>query len=64
MKLRLLALVWVVGTQDHIYRRGSAYAFDDAPANVNKKYLVVNSDYLNTPRDGAEEIIKGLRRFE
>jgi predicted alpha/beta-hydrolase family hydrolase len=58
------ALLWVIGTQDRLYNRGSAYAFDRAPANVNNKYLVVNSDHMDTPKDAAEEIVKWLRRFE
>jgi pimeloyl-ACP methyl ester carboxylesterase len=58
------ALLWVIGTQDRLYKGGSSYAFEKAPANVNNKYLVVNSDHMDTPKDAAEEIVKWLRRFE
>jgi dienelactone hydrolase len=58
------ALLWIIGIQDRLYKEGPAYAFDKAPANVNNKYLVVNSDHIDTPKDAAEEIAKWLRRFE
>jgi len=58
------ALLWVIGTQDRLYKRGSAYAFDKVPANANNKYLVVNSDHMDTPKDAAEEIVKWLKHFE
>jgi dienelactone hydrolase len=58
------ALLWVIGTQDRLYKKGSAYGFDNVPANVNNKYLVVNSDHMDTPKDAAEEIVKWLKHFE
>jgi pimeloyl-ACP methyl ester carboxylesterase len=58
------ALFLAVGTQDRIFKEGSAYIFDRAPANVNNKYFVVNSDHLDTPKDAAEEIVTWLKRFE
>jgi hypothetical protein len=54
----------VIGTQDRLYKRGSAYAFDKVPANANNKYLVVNSDHMDTPKDAAEEVVKWLKHFE
>jgi dienelactone hydrolase len=59
------ALLWVVGTRDRlVYERGQSYAFDKAPSNPNNKYLVVESDHLNTPRDASAEIIKWLKAFK
>lgn len=58
------ALLWVIGTKDKMYERGQIYAFDKAPSNPNNKYLVVNSDHLNTPRDASGEIIKWLKAFK
>lgn len=58
------ALLWVIGTKDKMYERGQAYAFDKAPSNPNNKYLVVNSDHLNTPNDASGEIIKWLKAFK
>jgi predicted esterase len=58
------AFLWVIGTQDRLYKRGSAYAFDKVPANANNKYLVVNSDHMDTPKDAAEEVVKWLKHFE
>jgi predicted esterase len=58
------AFLWVIATQDRLYKQGSAYGFDKVPANVNNKYLVVNSDHADTPKDAAEEIVKWLKHFE
>jgi predicted alpha/beta-hydrolase family hydrolase len=58
------ALLWVIGTRDPLYKRGTAYVFDMAPANMNNKYLVVNSDHADTPKDAAGEIVNWLKRFE
>lgn len=57
-------LLWVVGKADAMANRGPAYAFDRAPPNPQSKYLVVNSDHLNTPRDAADEIIAWLKAVQ
>jgi dienelactone hydrolase len=57
------ALLWVVGTQDPIYEKGPSYAFDKAPANPNNKYVVVESNHMNTPNVAAQEIVAWLKAF-
>jgi esterase/lipase len=57
------AFLWVVGTQDKMSERGSAYAFDKAPANTKSKYLVVKSDHFRTPEDAIPEILIWLAQF-
>jgi len=57
------AFLWVVGSQDKMSERGSAYAFDKAPANSISKYLVVNSDHFKTPEDAIPEILAWLAQF-
>lgn len=58
------ALLWVIGTKDPLYKVGSSYAFDKAPANARNQYIVVNSDHMDTPIDAAEDIVKWLKSFE
>jgi pimeloyl-ACP methyl ester carboxylesterase len=57
-------LLWVVGTADGMSNRGPSYAFDKAPPNPQSKYLVVNSDHADTPRDAADEIIAWLKAVQ
>jgi pimeloyl-ACP methyl ester carboxylesterase len=54
-------LLWVVGTRDGMYKRGSSYAFDKAPPHPKSKYVVINSDHRGTPADARNEIIAWLR---
>ncbi|MGD0238179.1 MAG: alpha/beta fold hydrolase [Syntrophorhabdales bacterium] len=59
-----IALLWVVVTQDPIYEKGPSYAFDKAPANPNNKYIVVDSNHMNTPNVAAQEIVAWLKAFK
>lgn len=58
------ALLWVVGTNDAMYKRGPAYAFEQAPRHPQSKYVVVRSDHFNTPRDAVDEILAWLRALQ
>jgi len=58
------ALLWVVGTQDPMYQSGPSYAFEKAPPNQNNKYVVVDSNHMNTPNVAAEEIVAWLKAFK
>ncbi len=58
------AFLWVVGTQDPIYERGPSYAFDKAPPNPNNKYVIVDSNHMNTPTAAAQEIVAWLKAFK
>ena len=53
-------LLWVVGTEDRIYQRGQAYAFDGAPANPHNRFLVVHADHMETPSVAAGDIVAWL----
>ncbi|MBF0465459.1 MAG: alpha/beta hydrolase [Nitrospirae bacterium] len=55
------AFMWVVGTQDKMYKRGPSYAYNKVPSNTCNKYLVVNADHMNTPRVASEDIIKWIQ---
>lgn len=56
-------LLWVVGASDPIHARGPSYAYELTPPHRRSKYLVINSDHLNTPRDAIKEIIEWLESF-
>lgn len=53
-------LLWVVGTNDPMYKRGPSYAFEKASPDPRSKYLVVQSNHRDTPRDATNEIISWL----
>lgn len=54
-------LLWVVGTADPLYRAGSAYAFDKAPAHPASRYLVVQADHLSTPDVAAAQVLQWIQ---
>lgn len=53
--------MWVIGTGDPLYRGGSAYAYDKAPAHPSSKYLVVQADHLSTPDVAATEVLAWIQ---
>jgi dienelactone hydrolase len=52
-----LAILWVVGTRDPLYGAGETYAYDKAPAHLKSKFLTVESDHFNTPRDATAAVV-------
>ncbi|MDA1089736.1 MAG: alpha/beta hydrolase [Proteobacteria bacterium] len=57
------ALMWIVGENDNILKRGDNedYAFNKAPAHPKNLYVVVGGGHMATPRIGAERIIEWLK---
>lgn len=55
------ALLWVVGKQDPMVRRGRAYAFDKAPTNPKSAYVEVGGSHLKTPTIAASKIVQWLK---
>ena len=58
------ALLWVVGTQDNMYRRGASYVFDKAPVHPRSRYLVIGGDHMNTPAIAADAIVEWIKDFQ
>jgi esterase/lipase len=52
--------LWVVGTDDQIYRRGEDYVFNKVPKHPKNRYLVVNGDHSTTPVVAASQIIEWI----
>lgn len=57
-------LLWVVGTRDPLYGAGEAYAYDKAPAHPKSKFLTVESDHLNTPRDATAAVVSWIESLK
>jgi len=55
------ALLWVVGSQDPMARRGRGYAYDSAPANPKSAYVEVGGGHIKTPTIAAGKIIQWLK---
>ena len=53
-------LLWVVGRRDPLYGAGEAYAYDNAPAHPKSKFLTVDSDHFNTPRDATAAVVSWI----
>lgn len=49
--------LWVVGTDDQIYRRGKDYVFNKVPKHPKNRYVVVNGDHSTTLVVAASQII-------
>jgi len=54
-------LLWVVGTEDPLFRAGSAYAYDGAPAHPSSKFLVVHADHSATPDVAAAQVLAWIQ---
>lgn len=61
---RPLAILWVVGTRDPLYGAGEAYAYDKAPAHPKSKFLIVESDHFNTPRDATAAVVSWIESLK
>lgn len=57
---RPIPFLWVIGTKDRLLQQGEAYAFARAPHHSNSKYLVIESDHVNTPADAAGQILEWI----
>jgi esterase/lipase len=58
-------LLWVVGTKDPMYQRGTSFAFDKAPPNPRNKYVVVDAGHMETVFDteAIRQIVAWLKGF-
>lgn len=54
-------LLWVTGDADPVSARGTAYAFDKAPANPQNHYGVVSADHLGTPNAAIEMVTEWVK---
>lgn len=61
---RPLAILWVVGTRDPLYGAGETYAYDKAPAHPKSKFLTVESDHFNTPRDATAAVVSWIESLK
>lgn len=52
--------LWVVGTDDLMYRKGKDYVFNKVPKHPRNTYLVVNADHSTTPVVAASQIIEWI----
>ncbi len=55
------ALLWVVGRNDYMAKRGEYFAYAKAPKNPKSEYVVVAGGHMATPRIGAKKIIAWLK---
>lgn len=53
--------LWVIGTQDVLYREGKAYAFDKVPKLPSNKYLVVNATHATAPEVASDQIVEWIK---
>lgn len=55
------ALLWIVGRNDYMAKRGKYFAYAKAPKNPKSEYVVVAGGHRATPRIGAKKIIAWLK---
>lgn len=53
-----LPMLWIIGGNDRLARRGSVYAYDKAPAHPKSVYSEVSGGHLDTADIGRDEILK------
>ena len=53
--------LWVIGTQDILYREGKGYAFDKVPKLPNNKYLVVNATHATAPEVASDQVVEWIK---
>lgn len=55
------ALLWIVGRNDTMAKRGKYFAYAKAPKNPRSEYVVVSGGHMATPRIGAQKIVAWLQ---
>lgn len=58
---RPVPFLWVIGTQDILYREGKGYAFDKVPKLPNNKYLVVNATHATAPEVASDQVVEWIK---
>lgn len=59
--LKDVPLMWVVGTEDGMFKAGEGYAFAKAPANPMNRYVVVNAGHADTPDTAIRQVIDWIK---
>lgn len=54
-------VLWIIGEDDTMYRKGEGYAFKRAPSHAKNAYVVIDANHMNTPIKGAKDIITWLK---
>jgi len=55
-------LLWVVGTEDRMYARGTAYAFDKAPPDPLSRFLPVAGTHRTVVQSVGPQVVEWLNR--
>lgn len=58
------AVLLVIGRSDRWASRAQSVIFDKTPANPRSRYLEIDSDHMNAPKDGLDAILEWVRGFE
>ena len=59
-----IPLLMVVGRNDPVFEMGEDYIFNKAPKHPQSKYIVVESDHMNTPSASITPIVQWLSSLE
>ena len=54
-------LLWVVGAEDAMAKRGEGYAFAKAPAHPKNAYKVIGGGHADAPTGAAQEVVAWLK---
>lgn len=57
---RPVPFLWVIGSRDTLLKQGEGYVFNRVPKHSSNKYLVIESDHMNTPTDAAGQIVEWI----
>jgi pimeloyl-ACP methyl ester carboxylesterase len=55
------ALLWVVGTEDPMFREGRGYAFDRAPTNPHSAFHTVQAGHFDAPSAARSIVLEWVR---
>lgn len=53
-------IMWIIGEDDRMNKRGPQYAFRNAPEHPKNAYVVVEGGHKDTPENGRENMLKWL----
>lgn len=56
-----IPFLWVVGSRDPIFRRGTDYAFALANGHPKSRYVTVDAGHTDTPRAARKQIVDWLQ---
>jgi pimeloyl-ACP methyl ester carboxylesterase len=54
-------LLWVIGKNDIMFKRGEAYAYAKAPKNPKSAYVVLNAGHVDLPMKASKLIVDWLK---